>query len=83
MASALTYDWDMRTTITLDDDVAAEVDRLRRESGVGVSEAVNRLVRSGMARPRNRAVFEQRAIDMGQRIDVADIGGVLELLNSD
>jgi len=73
----------MRTTVTLDDDVAAEVERLRRESGVGVSEAVNLLVRSGMARPSERAVFEQRASDMGQRIDVTDIGGVLELLDSD
>ena len=73
----------MRTTVTLDDDVAAEVDRLRRERGVGLSEAVNLLVRSGMARPRDRTVFEQRASDMGQRIDVADIGGVLELLDSD
>jgi Arc/MetJ family transcription regulator len=73
----------MRTTVTLDDDVAAEVDRLRRERGVGLSEAVNLLVRCGMARPRERAVFEQRASDMGQRIDVADIGGVLELLDSD
>ena len=39
----------MRTTVTLADDVAAEVARIRRERGVGVSEAVNELARLGMA----------------------------------
>ena len=73
----------MRTTVTLDDDVAAEVQRLRRVSGIGLSEAVNLLVRSGMARPSERTEYRQHATDMGQRIDVTDIGGVLELLDAD
>jgi hypothetical protein len=73
----------VRTTVTLDDDVAAEIQRLRRESGVGLSEAVNLLVRSGMARPNERAVYTQSATDMGQRFDITDIGGVLELLDAD
>ena len=38
----------MRTTVTLDDDVAAAVDLVRRERGVGLSEALNELVRRGM-----------------------------------
>jgi Arc/MetJ family transcription regulator len=73
----------MRTTVTLDDDVAAEIERLRRVSGIGLSEAVNLLVRSGMARPNERAVYRQKTTDMGQRIDITDIGGVLELLDAD
>src|SRR4051794_32418857 len=38
----------MRTTVTLADDVAAAVDRLRREEGLGLSEAVNKLARAGL-----------------------------------
>ena len=41
----------MRTTVNLDDDVSAALDRLRRERGLGRSEAVNELVRSGNERP--------------------------------
>lgn len=45
----------MRTTFTLDDDVVPEVERLRREEGIGISEAVNRLIRLGMVtRPVTR-----------------------------
>jgi Arc/MetJ family transcription regulator len=73
----------MRTTITLDDDVAAEVGRVRRESGVGLSEAVNRLIRVGMARPSERVVFRQPPRDMRQRLDVRSIDGVFELLDTD
>ena len=73
----------MRTTFTLDDDVAAAVERLRREEGIGVSEAVNRLIRAGMVEPKRRTVYRHRAADLGLRVDVTDIGAVLELLDSD
>jgi hypothetical protein len=32
----------MRTTVTLERDVAAAVDQLRRREGIGMSEALNR-----------------------------------------
>jgi DNA-binding transcriptional LysR family regulator len=38
----------MRTTLSLDDDVAAAVQRLREERNLGLSEAVNELVRAGL-----------------------------------
>jgi hypothetical protein len=41
----------MRTTLSLDDDVAAAVQRLREERHVGLSEAVNELIRAGLAAP--------------------------------
>ena len=41
----------MRTTLSLDDDVAAAVQRLREERHVGLSEAVNELIRAGLACP--------------------------------
>jgi len=38
----------MRTTVEFDDDAARAIERLRREEGIGVSEAVNRLIRRGL-----------------------------------
>ena len=71
----------VRTTVTLDDDVAAEVDRLRREEGIGPSEAINRLIRRGMTAPRQRTPYRHETRDMGLKVDVTDIGAVLELLD--
>lgn len=69
----------MRTTVTLADDVAAELERLRRERSIGVSEALNELARAGMARrqqPRPR--FVQRTHEIGLGIDVANVAEALE-----
>ncbi len=74
----------MRTTITLADDVAAAVDQLRRERGAGVSDAVNELVRRGLAAPRSRSRFVQRTSDMGEpRLPLDDVATVLESLEGD
>lgn len=71
----------MRTTITLDSDVAAAVDSVRRERDMGVSEAVNELIRQGLVAPRERARFHQRAAALGLRHEVANIADALELLD--
>jgi hypothetical protein len=71
----------MRTTFTLDDDVAAEVERVRREEGIGISEAVNRLIRQGLVRPKERTRFVPRSSNMGIKVDVSNIGEVLDLLD--
>lgn len=69
----------MRTTITLDKEVAAAIDRLRREEGIGLSEAVNRLARAGLARRQERQPFRQRRAEMGLSIDVSNVAEALEL----
>ena len=69
----------MRTTVTLADDVAAELERLRRERSIGVSEALNELARAGMARrqqPRRR--FVQRTHEIGLGVDVTNVAEALE-----
>jgi Ribbon-helix-helix protein, copG family len=72
----------MRTTVNLSDDVAAGVEKLRREQGLGLSEAVNDLIRAGlMAEQRPRQPFRQKTHDMGASIDVSNIGEVLETLD--
>ncbi len=73
----------MRTTLTLDDDVAAAVEALRRREGVGPSEAVNRLIRRGLASRSDRRPYEHRTVAMGARIDLDDIGSVLDLLDDE
>jgi hypothetical protein len=70
----------MRTTLTLDDDVAAEVERLRREERLGLSEAVNKLARLGMV-PRQRPEYVHRSYPMGLKVDITCIGEVLSLLD--
>ncbi len=71
----------MRTKLKLDPDVAAEVERLCREEGIGINEAVNRLIRSGMARAKPAKGYEHRSVDLGLRVDVANTGDALELLD--
>jgi hypothetical protein len=72
----------MRTTLTLADDVAAAVERLRRERSLGMSEAVNELVRAGLAhQEKARTPFRQKAHDLGRGIDFDNIADTLETLD--
>lgn len=73
----------MRTTVTLAPDVAAAVDRLRRDEGLGLSDALNRLARAGLAKkavPPRR--FRQRTANLGATVDVTNVADVLELIES-
>ncbi len=72
----------MRTTITLADDVAAAVQEQRRARGVGLSEAVNDLVRAGLTAARSSEPFCQRSHDLGAgRIDFSNVAEALETLD--
>ncbi len=71
----------MRTTVTLDDDVAAALDSLRRERDIGLSEALNELVRAGLRSKPARRAFRQRSQPLGLRIDVTDVADALETLD--
>ena len=71
----------MRTTITFDDDVAAAVEQVRRERDLGMSAAVNELVRRGLVRSAPPTRFVQRTSSGGVRLDVSNVAEVLDLLN--
>ena len=74
----------MRTTVTLASDVAAAVEQLRRERSVGVSEAVNDLVRRGLVASAEPKRFKQRSSDMGRpRLPLDDVAGLLDNLEGD
>jgi hypothetical protein len=71
----------VRTTVTFEKDVAAAVRELQRTRSIGVSEAVNELIRKGLIEPtRRRKPFKQRTYDIGMLIDVTDVAEAIEIL---
>ncbi len=50
----------MRTTLTLDDDVAVAVERRRRERGHSLKEEVNELLRVGLLNVERRRAEQAR-----------------------
>lgn len=72
----------MRTTIRLDDDVAAAVQRISREEHIGLGDAVNRLARAGLRAGRSKQrSFQQRTAELGLRVDVSNVAEALEVLD--
>lgn len=69
----------MRATVEFDSDTARAVEEIRRAEGLGVSEAVNELIRRGLL-PRPPAQrFEQRTESIGLTIDVSNVAEALEI----
>lgn len=71
----------MRTTITLADDTNAAVEEVMRRRKVGRSEAVNELVRAALSRPEPSPGYTHQSFPMGPRVDVSNIGDVLDLID--
>ena len=70
----------MRTTVEFDDDTAKALDRLRTETGLGVSQAVNHLVRQGLLVAAEQAPFVQQTHRLGLKIDVTNVADAIEVL---
>jgi hypothetical protein len=74
----------MRTTITLENDVAAKLQSLSRRSGRSFKEVVNETLRRGLATgpsPRQVGPFTVKARDLGARrpgITFDSVADVLE-----
>jgi hypothetical protein len=73
----------VRTTLTLDDDVAAKLKALARRTGRAFRDVVNETLRRGLAdsrQPRARHPFKVQARDLGCRpgINMDNIGELLE-----
>jgi len=75
------YSEDMRTTLTLADDVAAAVEKLRRDRSIGLSEAVNDLVRAGLVQERSAKPFVQKTHSLGDGIDYSNVADAIETLD--
>jgi ribbon-helix-helix CopG family protein len=73
----------MRTTLTLDDDVAAVIERLRRARDASLKDIVNEALRRGLSdlatRPKRRETFETNKVALG-RLHLASIDNISESL---
>jgi hypothetical protein len=60
----------MRTTLTLDDDVTVQLERLRRARNASLKDLVNEALRRGLqdmsAPARKRKAFRTRAFHLGK-----------------
>jgi hypothetical protein len=71
----------MRTTVTLDQDISAAVESLRRERGFGLSEALNHLARTGLTVKAARRPFRQRSTRLALKVDVTNVAEAIEQLD--
>ncbi len=72
----------MRTTLTLDDDVAAQLEAFRAKEDLTLKQAVNSALRRGLmelSRPRVRKPFRTKPIDMG-RCRIPNLDNIAEVL---
>lgn len=74
----------MRTTLTLDDDVAAQLEREMRASGKSFKRTVNDALREGLARRRESGavepfVVQARELGLVPGLDYANVGELLEV----
>lgn len=70
----------MRTTVEFDVDTQKAIEAIRREEGLGVSEAVNELIRRGLAAPEPQRRYEPIRRNLGLKIDVSNVADALDLL---
>ena len=73
----------MRTTLTLDDDVAAALERLRKARDASLKDIVNDALRRGLSdlttRPKPREPFQTQGVALG-RLRLASIDDISESL---
>ena len=59
----------MRTTLTIDDDIAVQLDRLRRARDASLKDLINEALRRGLremtSKPKKREPFRTQVFDLG------------------
>ncbi len=79
----------MRTTLTLDDDVAAQIERMRQAKDLGLKEIVNDALRRGLremaAAQKKREPFRTRTYDGGAPLidNIDNVEEILDLIEGD
>jgi hypothetical protein len=73
----------MRTTLTIDNDVAATLEQLRRSRDASLKDLVNEALRRGLrdmgTRPKPRKPFRTKSVDAGALL-IPNIDNVAEVL---
>ncbi|MGH9908245.1 MAG: CopG family transcriptional regulator [Pyrinomonadaceae bacterium] len=73
----------MRTTVTLDEDVAAKLKSESRRSGKSFKETINEAIRRGLAAPKEptaRVRFKVQARSLGELRGGLDLDNVADLI---
>lgn len=79
----------MRTTLTIDDDVAAELERLRRARNAKFKELVNEALRLGLrdmtVSPKKSKPFRTKSFDCGRLLidNVDNVWDVIERIEDE
>jgi hypothetical protein len=75
----------MRTTLSIDDDNAARLERLRKKREASLKEIVNEAIRTGLDRleepqPKKRKASPTKVVDLGAPLftDVKELIGALD-----
>ena len=73
----------MRTTLSLDDDVAAMLDSLRKQRNASLKQVVNEALRQGLSQQLHkhapRKPFSTRTVDLG-RCRLPSLDNIAEIL---
>jgi hypothetical protein len=75
----------MRTTLSIDDDVAVLLEKIRKDKGISLKQIVNTALRAGLLqlttqdRPRRR--FRTQKVDLGRCLvgNLDDVTGALAI----
>jgi hypothetical protein len=73
----------MRTTVTLDDDVAAIIESERQRTGESFRITLNRLVRRGATADRRGAAPRLPVLPGRPTLDVTDVSALLAALDDE
>lgn len=76
----------MRTTLTIDDDVAATLERLRQSEGKSLKQLINQVLRRGLERrddPRKRKQVYTHPVPLGPSLigsldDISEVIAIAE-----
>jgi len=73
----------MRTTLTLDEDVSAAIEKLRKTRKMSLKEIINEALRRGIrqmeTKPARREAFRTHAVSLG-RCKIGSLDNVAEAL---
>lgn len=73
----------MRTTVNIDPDNERVIADLRKKEGLGMSEAVNKLLRRGAVSASSDYAFPDTSFNMGAKTSVAKTGELLDHLDEE
>lgn len=71
----------MRTTVTLDEDVAALIRSERERTGESFHDAINRLLRIGARQPGDREPVRLPVLAGRPLLDISDVSALLAALD--